>query len=182
MPIKETLMIKIDKALGFSSFAELDHPEEVRFIHSDPIEACLPHFTYAAIDVSKYDSWWAENHRHSYIPEDLDEILTYSDLTDPSLQHRKSISKTRKLIDAYNSNMKIDLVCPVLTEHFPSLQQGRHRFWFARHMKLPFLIVAVHGRALRTLVESGLLYSSSLRSKFVFNRNFEVIKDLTKVD
>jgi len=102
-------MIKIDKALGFSNFAELDHPEEVRFIHSDPIEACLPHFTYAAIDVSKYDSWWAENHRHSYIPEDLDEILTYSDLADPSLQHRKSISKTRKLIDAYNSNMKIDL-------------------------------------------------------------------------
>ena len=173
-------MIEIDKELGFSNFVGLEHSEEVRFVHSDPLEACLPDFTYVAIDVGRYDSWWKENHRESYIPENLDEILSYSDLVNPSVQYRKSVSKTSDLIDAYNSKMKIDLVCPVLTEHFPSLQQGRHRFWFARHVKLPFIIVAVHARALKTLIDQDLIYLPSLRSKFVFNRKLEITQKLSE--
>ncbi|MHA7229401.1 hypothetical protein ACVT98_09270 [Vibrio campbellii] len=173
-------MIKIDSELGFSNYVALEYEKDICFVHSNPIEVCLPDFTYAALDVDKYDSWWGANHSESYIPRDLDEILDSPYLIQPSLQYKKSKTKTTRLVENYNSSVKFEFICPVLTEHFPSLQQGRHRFWFARYLELPFVVVAVSAQALKYLIEHDLIYSKSLRSRYVFNRKFEIVQDLTK--
>ncbi|MCD9462645.1 hypothetical protein CJF25_06505 [Photobacterium phosphoreum] len=171
-------MILIHKDLGFDNYVAKDFEFNIRFVHSDPIEACLPDFTYVAVDVEKYDIWWQRDCFISYIPRDLEDILYNSNLFQPSLQYSKSINKTASLVQSLKSHESFDFICPVLTEHYPSLQQGRHRFWLARELKLPFVVVSANARAINQLNRLGLLYSRTLISRYVFNRELEVIQDM----
>lgn len=140
-----------------------DTEHSITYCQCDRHTMPLDDFVYVVLDVAKWDKAWS-NDKVKYLPADLSELLN-DDLGGHAFN--RSVSR----INALGSYLEKDseIWGSVLGSGFEipvTMDDGRHRYWLAREMNLPFFVAAVAVKYLDLLNKMDVQYHTTYSKVF----------------